>query len=339
MSLARLGSHRLLGLIAAILTVAALRASYPVTMPLAVSILLIAAIWPVKQWFDRMAPRLAYLGTGVVLLLILVLFFGSLYFSATQVVQAFGDNWGQLEKVYRSLNHYLEGWGINGIGIDDRSRLIGVGQDILTNASTILIYLGFIALMVMLGLGEATRLASMLSRLVPTGSRDIANGIGKISEKMRQYIAVTFLTSLLTGIATTLWAFAIGLELPFVWGLLNFLLNFVPMVGNVVGIVPPTLFAFLQYGDWTHPLLSLMGFGLIQITISNVVYPMLQARSLSLSPMAVVVSLAFWSWVWGLAGAFVAIPLTVSVAIVCRQFAETRWVAALLVFKEVDADG
>jgi predicted PurR-regulated permease PerM len=226
---------------------------------------------------------------------------------------------------------WLKRWGISGVGLDNRSRLIGVGQDILSNASTILIYLGFIAVLVMLGLPEVTAMARKIDHEIGEGQiREIKNTINEIAHKVRQYLGIMLVTSLLTGVASALWAFAIGLELPLVWGTLNFLLNFIPVVGNLIGIVPPTLYALLQFDNWSGPLIALAGFGVIQVVISNFIYPMLQGRSLSLSPIAVVVSLAFWSWVWGLAGAFIAIPLTVALVIVCSQFEASRWIAVLL---------
>ena len=123
---------------------------------------------------------------------------------------------------------------------------------------------------------------------------------------------------------------ALGLQLPLVWGTLNFLLNFIPVVGNLLGIVPPALYALIQFQDLTWPLVTLVGFGAIQIAISNFVYPLVQGRSLSLSPIAVVVALAFWSSVWGFAGALMAIPLTVTLAVICGRFDETRWISVLL---------
>ena len=72
------------------------------------------------------------------------------------------------------------------------------------------------------------------------------------------------------------------------------------------------------------------GYAVLQIVISNFVYPMLQGRSLSLPPVAVVVALAFWSWVWGIAGALIAVPLTVTLVIVCQHFPSTQWIARLL---------
>jgi predicted PurR-regulated permease PerM len=320
--------NRMLAVIAIILAVAALRASYPVTMPLTASILLIAAIWPLKLWLDRLGRAASYVGTSLILLLILALFFATLYFSTAQLVQAFGDNWGELEAVYRTAMGSLKRWGISGVSLENRSRLIGFGQNVLSNASTILIYLGFIAILVMLGLPEVTAMAKKIDQEIGEGQiREIRSTINEIAHKVRQYLGITLVTSLLTGVASALWALAIGLELPLVWGTLNFLLNFIPVVGNFAGIVPPTVYA----------LIPLAGFCFIQIGISNFIYPMLQGRSLSLSPVAVVLSLAFWSWVWGLAGAFIAIPLTVSLVIICGEFEGTRWIAVLLSSVKVEA--
>jgi predicted PurR-regulated permease PerM len=115
-----------------------------------------------------------------------------------------------------------------------------------------------------------------------------------------------------------------------VWGILNFLLNFVPVIGNIVGIVPPVLFAFVQFGGWQMPALVLVGFVILQLSISNVVYPLLQGKQLSLSPLAIIVAMTFWSWVWGIAGALIAVPLTAAIVIICGQFDRSRWIGKLL---------
>lgn len=69
-------------------------------------------------------------------------------------------------------------------------------------------------------------------------------------------------------------------------------------------------------------LVVFLGFAVLQIVISNFVYPTLQVRSLALSPVAIIVSLAFWSWVWGIAGARIPVPLTAALVIICQQFPE-----------------
>ena len=76
--------------------------------------------------------------------------------------------------------------------------------------------------------------------------------------------------------------------------------------------------------------LVLIGFLTLQIAISYFVYPALQGHSLSLSPFAIMVALAFWSWMWGIAGALLAIPLTAACVIAADHFPATRWLARLL---------
>jgi predicted PurR-regulated permease PerM len=112
--------------------------------------------------------------------------------------------------------------------------------------------------------------------------------------------------------------------------MLNFLLNFVPTIGNIVGIVPPTVYAVLQFQSWSMALIVFLGFAVLQVAISYFLYPALQGRSLSLSPVAIIVALAFWSWVWGIAGALIAVPLTSALVIVAEQFRSTQWMARLL---------
>ena len=78
------------------------------------------------------------------------------------------------------------------------------------------------------------------------------------------------------------------------------------------------------------PLLVFAGYAALQIAISNFVYPMLQGRQLSLSPFAIIISMTFWSWLWGIAGALIAVPLTAAAVIVCSHFERTKWIAKML---------
>jgi predicted PurR-regulated permease PerM len=261
--------------------------------------LVIAAIWPIKPWLDRALPSsLSYIGTTLVLLFIIVSFVAALYFSAAQVVRAFAQNWDKFEKSYQSVTQWGDRWGLTIGGREGYARLIGFGEDLLSNAYTVFVYLGFIALMVVLGLPQVPALRKKIhDEFDSSDRRQILEAVEEIAGKVRQYVGLTTLTSLITGVASALWAFAVGLDLALVWGVLNFLLNYIPVIGNIVGIIPPSLYALIQFPTWTMPLVFLVGLGVIQIAISNFVSPMLQGHSLSLSPIIVVVALAFWSWV------------------------------------------
>lgn len=324
--------NRWLALIAILLTAAALRASYSVTMPVAVAAVIIAAVWPVKAWLDRTLPaHVSTFGTVLVLLVIALSFVAAVYVSAAQVVRAFAQNWAEFESAYQSATDWVGRWGLPLGGKEGYARLVAFAQGLLGNAYTISVYLAFIALLVVLGLPEVPALRRKLREVLGADERrEVVEAVDEIAGKIRDYLGTTTLTSLLTGVASALWALVTGLDLALVWGVLNFLLNYIPVVGNVIGIVPPSLYALIHFQDTTMPVVVFVGFAVIQITISNFVYPVLQGRSLSLSPIAVVVALAAWSWVWGIAGALVAIPLTVTISIVCEHFPGTRWIATLL---------
>ena len=125
-------------------------------------------------------------------------------------------------------------------------------------------------------------------------------------------------------------------------GVLNFLLNFIPIIGNMHGDCSPSLYAATQFQGFTMPLVVFLGFVVLQIAISNFIYPILTAddrlRRAPLSLSAVIIALTFWGWVWGIAGALIAIPLTAAIVIICQHFQSTEWIAQLLSSSKERAD-
>lgn len=325
--------NRLLTLISIILTVAALHWSYPVTMPLVVATFIIAAAWPIKPWLEQALPSsLSYVGTIFILVLILAGFFAVIYFAIAQVAQTFAENQEQYRALYENYVLLAERMGLPVPGGEGGyERLVALAQALFWRVYAVFGYLGFIAILVIMGLPEVPALAHKLrEQLRARENRELVDAVEQIAQKFRQYIGMTVLTSLITGVASAVWAFAVGLDLALIWGVLNFLLNFIPVIGNIVGIIPPTMYALIQFESWTMPVVVFVGFAALQITISNFIYPMLQGRGMSMPPVAIIVALLFWGWVWGIAGALVAVPLTAALLIVCQHFKSTEWVARLL---------
>jgi predicted PurR-regulated permease PerM len=322
---------RLLAVIAFVVGVAALRASYPVTMPLAVALIVIAAVWPVKAWLDRRLPALlSYTATVFCLVLALLMFAAAIYFSGAEVVRALVSKWPRLEEAYGELVDWAKGQGIP-LSQSGARRTAALIQMMVSDAYTFLVYLGFVGVLVILGLPEIPRAYRKLqAELTQPAWCELLATTHSLADKIRKYLGVTFVTSCLTGIASAIWAHLNGLELALTWGVLNFLLNFVPVIGNIIGIIPPTLYALVQWEDPTRALIVFAGFAVLQLTISNFVYPLLQGRSLSLSPAVIVLSLAFWAWIWGVAGALIAVPLTAACGIICDHFERTRWIAKII---------
>ena len=324
---------RLLTLISLLLAVAALRWSYPVSMPLVTTVFVVAAAWPIKSWLERILPLgLSYVGTVISLLLILGSFFAVIYVAIGQIVQILVQDQEQLRELYETYDAWARERGLPPPGGEGGyERLIVIAQDVFWRTYSLLAYIGIISILVVLGLPEVPALASKFRKELHAGeNREFLDTVEKIANKFRQYIGVTVLTSLITGVASGVWAFAIGLDLALTWGVLNFLLNFIPVIGNIVGIIPPTLYAIVQFDGWTMPVVVFVGFALLQITISNFVYPMLQGRGMAMPPVAIILALLFWGWLWGPAGALLAVPLTAALIIICEHFKSTEKIARFL---------
>lgn len=181
-----------------------------------------------------------------------------------------------------------------------------------------------------LALLEVTRFRRKLAFLSGRGSAESWRGpTRRIALAFQKYVLVRTGVGLVTGLASGLYAWAVGLELAVVWGMLNFLLNYIPTLGSIVAVVPPTLFALAEHGTGMALLVG-AGIGAIQLVMGNWVDPLVQGRALRLSPLVVLISVTFWGWVWGIAGAFLGIPLTVALVVAAGEFESTRWVAVLL---------
>ena len=326
--------NRLLAIIAFVLAVAALKASYPVTLPLAAAALVVAAAWPIKPWLDRkLPPALSTAGTILVLVLIVVSFVLAVYFSLSRVFLAFVERQDQLRGLYEGYAGWAGERGLPMAGGEGRSgqQIFGLARAVLASVYDVLTYGTLVAVLVIFTIPAVPGLRDKVrERLQESERHELLGTVGEIADKVRSYLWTMTVTSLITGVASWLFALAVGLDLALVWGVLNFLLNYIPLVGNVVGIVPPTLYALIQFQGWQMPLLVFVGYAVLQVGISNVVEPLLQGRSLSLSPVAVLVALSFWAWMWGIAGALLAVPLTAAIIIVCQHFRSTEWIALLL---------
>jgi AI-2 transport protein TqsA len=120
------------------------------------------------------------------------------------------------------------------------------------------------------------------------------------------------------------------LEFAALWAVLIALLNFVPYVGSVLGVVLPVLMALVQFADPGTVLQLLLVLSVVQFGIGNFLDPYVMASSLNLSPFAILISLAIWSELWGIPGAFLAVPITAIITIVLSEFRGTRPLAVLL---------
>jgi len=152
----------------------------------------------------------------------------------------------------------------------------------------------------------------------------------KIDHSTSSYMAIKSLMSLLTGVLSFIVLLAIGVDAAFFWAFLICLLNYIPAIGSIIATLFPTVFAMLQFGDLTHPILVLAIVGTIQVAVGNILEPRVMGNSLNISTLVVFITLAVWGAIWGVIGMLLSVPITVILILVLSEIPTTRSFAILL---------
>ena len=154
--------------------------------------------------------------------------------------------------------------------------------------------------------------------------------ITNVNGKIGTYLALKTLLSVMLGLLT--WAIMafFGMEFAVFWGVLIALLNYVPYIGSFLSVFLPAVFAILQFGNLNSVLAVMVPLSIVQFANGNFLDPYLMGNSLNLSPFVILVSLTVWSALWGIPGAFLAVPMTAVMVMIFAEFPGTRPFAVLL---------
>ncbi len=333
-------------LCAAVLLAAALSLAQSIAAPIAFALFAIALVWPVQARLQGwgVPAGLALLATMVVTLLAIVVLGFALAWAFGRVAQWVLGNAAMLQALYAQKLAWLATQGIEidpllGDAFDTR-WLVGLAQSVLAQLQGIATFLALTLVFVLLGLLETEAAAAQLRRIgrARPAAMGVLAGLTATSSKLRSYMMVRTLMSLLTGVLVWLFAEAMGLELAEEWGVIAFVLNYLPFIGPLVATLFPTLFAILQFGEWQVALTVFLALQVIQNTIGSYIEPRLTGARLALSPFMVLVAVFVGAFLWGMPGAFIGVPAMIAALALCDQFEGARWVAALLSGKP-PADG
>lgn len=199
-------------------------------------------------------------------------------------------------------------------------------QGVVSGLFLMLVYFGFM-------LASRARIAPKVRSLAAASSSDtmrIRAGMSKIAADIETYVWVQTLTGLMLAGVSGLLMLAVELDNALFWTVILFLLSFIPVIGVTVGSVAPALFALLQFPTYWQAGLVFGGIQVAAFVVGNLIYPRMQADTQNIDPVATILALSFWGFLWGIPGAFLAVPLTLMLMMVCAQFETSRWVAVLL---------
>ncbi len=324
------------GLIAAVaVSVAAYQAAV-VFAPLTLGLFIIALVWPLQDWLQRRMPALLALAITMTVTVAVMLAFASL------VVWGFGRvgrsviaDAGRYQAIFDVAVAWLESHDISVAGLWAQHFNVGWilrwAQQITGRVNTTLSFWLITLVYVILGLMEVEDLRRKAqSFIAPDAARMHLSATADTAGKFRTYMVVRTQMSLATGALVGVFAWAAGLQFAAEWGVIAFALNYIPFIGPFVATLFPTLLAMAQFGSWQAVLGVFVCLNIIQFVIGSYVEPRVSGAVLSISPMVVLFSVFFWTFLWGLYGAFIGVPIAIAALTFCGHYRSARWIADLL---------
>lgn len=341
-----------LGILSAIAVGAVLYYTRSIVLPLALAVFFSYILNPLITFFEKkkmpsfIAITLAIIITFIFLNVCGILIYGSIKSFAAD----FPKYESRVTNMYHDVMRFLdipqtpqtasEPEGGDRFGILQDIQNLSISGIILKTLGSILNFLSNTALvmlfLIFLLIGRKQLINKIEFAFKPGVSTKIATIITNINREIQKYLVAKTLISFVTGLLVTIVLILFDVQFALVWGMLTFLLNFIPSIGSVIATVLPLSVAFFQYND---NLIMLLWIALIlvaiQFTIGNLIDPRVVGQSLNLSPLVVLFSLIFWGWLWGIIGMFLAVPIAVIAKIIFENIDSLRFLSVLMSAKRV----
>jgi predicted PurR-regulated permease PerM len=334
----------MVGIGTAILVIAALGVARPVFAPLTFALFIIAIVWPLQARLQVRLPKLLALAVCMLMTIVVIGAFGwVITWGFSRVARYVVTDAARFQLLYNQMAEWLEGHGIVLAGLWAEHFNVGwlilVFQQITNWINGTLSFSLVVLIYVVLGLLEVDTAARRL-RSMKNGEAGMVLLAGSIrtAVKFRRYLLVRTAMSVVTGILV--WGFIslCGLPLAPEWGVIAFALNYVPFIGPFVATVLPTLFAIAQFDVWQNAILVFGCLNLIQFLVGSYLEPRIAGSILSISPFMVLFAVFFWTFLWGIPGAFIGVPIVIAALTICEQHGSSRWVVELFGTPAVERD-
>jgi predicted PurR-regulated permease PerM len=323
-------------LIAVIAIFAAVDFASSVFAPVVFALFIIAIVWPVQSRLQSHLPKLVALAIVILVTMVAFVAFGSIVvWGFSRVARWVVSDAARYQAIYERAAEWLEGHGIAIASVWAEHFKLGwlvrAVPEITGRVNTTMRFWLVVLVYVVLGLVEVEdigrRIRSMENR---EASRILLQGSMATAAKFRIYLLVRTLMSAITG--ALVWAFVTfaGLPLAAEWGVVAFALNYIPVIGPFIATVFPTLFALTQFASWQAALAVFAGLNVIQFVVGSYIEPRVSGRALAISPFVVLFAVFLWTFLWGLFGAFIGVPITIAVLTFSAQHPSSRWLADLL---------
>jgi predicted PurR-regulated permease PerM len=332
---APLGSRLLVPLASLVVVIAGLKLAQPLLIPLVFAAFVAVLCAPAVEWMTRrrvptvVAVPLVVLGVVAVLVAV-----GGLVGTSVKAFEQAAPHYtARLDVLVAGATLWLSDIGIKLTteGLREMvqpAAVMRVMQQALVQVASLLSDVLLVGLTVVFILFEAAALPAKLRTALGDPEADLGR-FSKVSREVKRYIIIKTYVSGATGLVVWLALSLMGIDFAPLWGVLAFLLNYVPNIGSIIAAIPPVLLAVVQFGPGRAAAV-LAAYAGVNMLIGNVVEPHLMGRRLGLSTLVVFLSLIVWGWLWGAAGMLLSVPLTIVAKLLLENSESWRWLAQLM---------
>ncbi|HWH22908.1 MAG TPA: AI-2E family transporter [Allosphingosinicella sp.] len=307
----------------------ALRAGAEFFLPVTAALVVAIALVPMLEWLERRRIPSGLAALLCVLLLIIVAnaAVASIVLPAAEWVRLLPERIGRIQEtlaplleVYANLERFIDDLVTEfGASSEGQQRTVTVETPnsmldiIATSAPHAIIQMFFALLVIFFFLAGWTRMRkrTITGRSSFGGAMTTARVIQQVVDSTSTYLGTITLVNVALGTVVALFLWAIEMPTPLMWGGIVAVLNYIPYLGPIAATLLLGLGGLMAFADPWYALLPAAGFAVLHLIEANVLTPAIVGRRLTINPLLILVALSFWAWVWGTAGALLAVPLLI----------------------------
>jgi predicted PurR-regulated permease PerM len=332
----------LLAFIALVLACAVLKLTASLILPFTIALLLAFVLNPMVKYLIKFhIPRIFSIFLAIAFIMAGLYFFGVILFSSARTILALYPGYEErLTEIYVAVADFFELsyndqlsfmenlWAQLGIRSRIRNITLSLSNSFLGFLSDAFMMVLFVVFLLLEGAFFREKLELAFEDKFSGQIKRISNDVMR---QVTRYLSIKFFISLGTGIIVSVCLGFVGLEFAILWGVIQFILNFIPNIGSIACGVGAGVYALLQF--WPDPgpviLVGLIMLG-VNMVIGNFLEPKIIGDNLGLSPVTILLALIMWGWLWGFAGLILAVPMTMIIKIVCENIPVLEPLAVIL---------
>lgn len=306
-----------------------IKATAVIINPILLAVIITIAVLPLptklkqRGMSGRMALLLTILAVVGVMLSVILLFVGGIY----QLTKELPSYAADIEARLAEYAAYF-GQTTATTTTTDPEQIEGIMTSLVASIGNAVVQVGMTLLIFIFMISAAISRAPKANEGLET-AEPVINRVNEFTRDVRKYLTVTTGVNMMVGLGDTIFLLIMGVDFAVLWGVLSWLLGYIPTIGFWLALIPPTILAWAEFGAPTA-FIVFMGFVLINGSVQNFVQPKLMGDNLNISPVIVFLSLFIWGWLLGGIGAILAVPLTLLILAVLESFDVTRGMVMLV---------